>query len=51
MKKAALVLAGLAMLGLAACGDDSSGGGGGDLTAEEQEYVDGMMASLNADET
>jgi hypothetical protein len=52
MKKAALVLAGLAMLGLAACGDDSSSsGGGGELTAEEQEYVDAMMSSLNADET
>lgn len=48
-KKAAVVLAGLAMLGLGACGSDSGGSSGGDLSAEEQEYVDAMMSSLNAD--
>lgn len=46
-------VASLALLGLAACGDDSSSGGsgGGDLTAEEQQYVDAMMTSLQADDT
>lgn len=48
----AFAAASLALVGLAACGDDSSSGSGaGDLTAEEQEYVDAMMASLQADDT
>lgn len=49
----AFAIASLALVGLAACGDDSSSGsgGGGDLTAEEQEYVDAMMTSLQADDT
>lgn len=51
-KKTALVLTGLAMLGLVACGDDSGGGSSsGNLSAEEQEYVDAMMTSLKADDS
>ncbi|MEN9646194.1 MAG: hypothetical protein RL238_2863 [Actinomycetota bacterium] len=48
----ACAVASLALVGLAGCGDDSSSGSGaGDLSAEEQEYVDAMMTSLQADDT